>query len=562
MTLTVSIISHSPLTAKMAPSQQSNGTPNDSAHVPPLGMTGEQFISAANASAEEIENYFSTIVDRPVLPSVSPGYLKKLLPTSAPEHGESWNSIQSDIENNIMPGITHWQHPKYVAFFPATTSYPSMLGEMWSAALSSPAFNWICSPVVTELETVVMDWFAQILALPSSFLSHGSGGGVIQLSASDAIATVMVAARERFIRRQLERENITDPNEIEDRSCELRGKLVALGTDQSHSSTKKGAIVVGTRFRSIATHHAHAYALQGSDLRAKIEELKAKGLHPYYLTVTIGTTNTCAVDDMASIAEVAKDYPDIWIHCDAAYAGSALILPEYQHLSQQMSFVDSFNMNMHKWLNVNFDASMLYVQKRKDLTDALSITPSYLRNTFSDSGLVTDYRDWQIPLGRRFRSLKIWFVLRTYGVEGLRKHVRNGIAIGDTFADLIRSRSDLFAITAPPRFALTVFSIRPRHTKSQPALNGSGDPRPDPDRHIAIEPSLRDAELEEANALTKEVYEIIDQGKEFFVTSSVVGGVYAIRVVSANMLAEEKYVRQLFEVLVKTAEDVLARRRE
>ena len=526
-------------------------------------MTGEQFVKAANSSAEEIDQYFSNIVDRPVLPSVSPGYLKKLIPSSAPDHGESWSDIQSDIEKNIMPGITHWQHPKYMAFFPATTSYPSMLGEMWSAALSSPAFNWICSPVVTELETVVMDWFAQIISLPETFLSKGEGGGVIQLSASDAIATMMVAARERFVRRQIEREGRTDPDEVEDRSCEIRGKLVALGTDQAHSSTKKGAIVVGTRFRSIPTHHSSGYALQAHDLRAKINELKGKGLDPYYLTVTIGTTNTCAIDDFAAIAQIAKENPDIWIHCDAAYAGSALVLPEYQHISAQMSFVDSFNMNMHKWLNVNFDASMLYVQKRKDLTDALSITPSYLRNQFSDSGLVTDYRDWQIPLGRRFRSLKIWFVLRTYGVEGLRAHVRNGIRLGDAFADLIRSRSDLFTLTAPPRFALTVFSVNPRR-KAQPDMNGAvadgADPRPDQDRQIAIQPPLKDAELEEANALTKEVYEIVDQGKEFFITSSVVGGVYAIRVVSANMLAEEKYVREMFEVLVKTTVEVLGRR--
>lgn len=532
--------------------------------VPPLGMTGEQFTQAANSSALEIDQYFSNIVDRPVLPSVSPGYLQKRLPSSAPEHGESWSNIQSDIEKHIMPGITHWQHPKYMAFFPATTSYPSMLGEMWSAALSSPAFNWICSPVVTELETVVMDWFAQIIALPKTFMSKSEGGGVIQLSASDAIATMMIAARERFVRRQLERDGVTDPDEMEDRACEIRGKLVALGTDQSHSSTKKGAIVVGTRFRSIATHHRDAYALQGHELRKKIEELEAKGLHPYYLTVTLGTTNTCAIDDFTAIAEVAKDYPDIWIHCDAAYAGSALVLPEYQHISKQMSFVDSFNMNMHKWLNVNFDASMLYVQKRRDLTDALSISPAYLKNQFSDSGLVTDYRDWQIPLGRRFRSLKIWFVLRTYGVEGLRAHVSNSINIGNTFADLVRSRSDLFTLTAPPRFALTVFSVNPRGQK-QPELNGNADgadPRPDQDRQIAIQPPLQDAALEQSNALTKEVYEFIDSGKEFFITASVVGGVYAIRIVSANMLAEEKYARQMFELLVKTTEDVLSRRRE
>jgi aromatic-L-amino-acid decarboxylase len=526
---------------------------------PSLGMTGAQFVEAAHASAQEIEQYYSNMSSRNVLPSISPGYLRKLLPTSAPEHGEAWEDIQQDIERTIMPGVTHWQHPKFMAFFPATTSYPSMLGEMWSSALSSPAFNWICSPVVTELETVVLDWFAEIVGLPTSFQSHGEGGGVIQLSASDAILTVMIAARERYIRRELERQGITDPEEIEDRSCELRSQLVALGSDQAHSSTKKAATMAGTRFRLITTHRSDLYAMKGHEIRGKIEELQAKGLRPYYLTVTLGTTSTCAVDDFESIAEVAKDYPDIWIHCDAAYAGSALVLPEYQHISRQMTFVDSFNTNMHKWLLVNFDASLLYIQKRRDLTDTMSITPAYLKNAFTDSGLVTDYRDWQIPLGRRFRSLKVWFVLRTYGVEGLRNYVQHGINLGNLFADLIRSRSDLFTIFTPPAFGLVVFTVNPQK-KQQPQLGqdlDGADPRPDQDREVSMKPRVSDEELKKANEVTKKVFETIDEQKEFFLTSTVVGGVYAIRVISANPQAEEKYVREVFEVLVRTAEKML-----
>ena len=528
---------------------------------PPLGMTGAQFIEAANASAQEIEHYYSNMSSRNVLPSISPGYLRKLLPSSAPECGEAWEDIQKDIERTIMPGLTHWQHPKFMAFFPATTSYPSMLGEMWSSALSSPAFNWICSPVVTELETIVLDWFADIIGLPKSFQSHGEGGGVIQLSASDTILTVMIAARERYIRRELERQGVTDPEEIEDRSCELRSQLVALGSDQAHSSTKKAATMAGTRCRLITTHQSDSYAMKGHELRKKIEELQAKGLRPYYLTVTLGTTSTCAVDDFASIAEVAKDYPDIWIHCDAAYAGSALVLPEYQRLSRQMAFVDSFNTNMHKWLLVNFDASLLYVQKRRDLTDTMSITPAYLKNQFTDSGLVTDYRDWQIPLGRRFRSLKVWFVLRTYGVQGLRDYVQHGINLGNLFADLLRSRSDLFTIFTPPAFGLVVFTVNPQKTQqAQLDQNLEGaEPRPDQDQEVSIKPRVSDEELKKANENTKEVFETIDQQKEFFLTSTVVGGVYAIRVVSANPQAEEKYIREVFEVLVRTAEEVLQR---
>ena len=534
----------------------------DPREIPPLGMTGQQFLDAAASSAREIEQYYTNLPSRNVLPSISPGYLRDLLPTAPPEHGEAWDDIQKDIERTIMPGVTHWQHPKFMAFFPATSTYPSMLGELWSSALKAPAFNWICSPVVTELETIVLDWFAQIVNLPDSFHSHGEGGGVIQLSASDTIVTVMVAARERYIRRELERQGVTDPEEVEDRSCELRGKLVALGSDQAHSSTKKAATVAGTRFRTTTTHQSDEYALKGENLREKIEEIKAKGLHPYYLTVTLGTTSTCAVDDFDSIAEVAKEYPDIWIHCDAAYAGNTLILPEYQYFAKKFSFLDSYNWNVHKWLLVNFDASLLYVQKRRDLTDTLTITPAYLKNQFTDAGLVTDYRDWQIPLGRRFRSLKIWFVVRTWGVDGLRKYVQHGLNLGKLFADLIRSRDDLFSIFTPPKFGLTVFTVNPsrKHTPQPEEGADGGDPRPDPDRHVSVQPKVSDDELKEANEITKEVFDIIDEQKEFFLTSTVVGGVYAIRVISGNPLSEEKYIRQVFDVLVKTAEDVLQKR--
>ncbi|QIW95681.1 hypothetical protein AMS68_001199 [Peltaster fructicola] len=531
----------------------------DERAVPPLGMTGQQFLDAGLSAVNGIEQYYSTIQDRPVLPSVSPGYLKKLLPEHAPEHGEPWPSIAKDIEDKIMPGVTHWQHPRYMAFFPASSTFPGILGEMWSAALTAPAFNWICSPVVTELETVVLDWLAQMLHLPKTFLSSTQGGGVTQGSASEAVVTVMVAARERYVRRQIEREGLTDPDEVEDRSFEIKSKLVALASEQAHSSVKKAAIIASTRFRSINTTRDTAYALDGNTLRAKIEELITNGLTPFFVGVTIGTTNTCAIDDLASIAEVAKDYPDIWIHCDAAYAGAALVLPAYHHLSTQLHFVDSFNMNMHKWLLTNFDASPLFVQRRRYLTDALSISPAYLKNQYTDSGLVTDYRDWQIPLGRRFRALKIWFVLRTWGVEGLRAHIRHHIKLGRLFAGLIRSRSDLFSILTPPLFALTVITVRSARGAAVDVskANDHIEPSPDQDSHIMATSTLADQDLQIANENTKKVYAIVDEKKDFFLTSSVVDGVAAIRVVSANPLAEERYIRQVFDVLVAAAEQVL-----
>ena len=541
-----------------------NGISEGQQTIPPLGMTENQFREAAQSSAEGIARYFDNIESYPVRPSIQPGYLQKLLPSKAPQQGEAWTNIEKDIERCVIPGLTHWQSPKYMAFFPANTSYPSMLGEFWSAALSAPAFNWICSPVITELETIVCDWVAQMLSLPEAFLSEGEGGGVVQLSASDTIATVMVAARERYIRRQISREGVTDPDEIEDRSCEIRAKLVALGSDQSHSSTKKSATIAGTRYRSIPTSRLNEFSLQGDELRSKIEQLQRQGLQPYYLTVTIGTTSTCAVDDLKSIAEVAKEYPDIWIHCDGAYAGTALALEEYQYLSQQLAFVDSFCPNLHKWLNVNFDASLLYVQKRRDLTDTLSITPAYLRNEFTDSGLVTDYRDWQIPLGRRFRALKIWFVVRTYGVDELQQHLRHGIDLGNLFADLLRSRSDLFSLFTTPAFGLVVFTVRSakRPPVSANMSNGSSDPRPYQDMDVTVKPQAANEELEEANSLTKQVFDLVDQNKDFFLTSTIVDGTFAIRVVSANPLAQERYIREVFQLFVDAAEKSIASRTE
>jgi aromatic-L-amino-acid decarboxylase len=276
----------------------------------------------------------------------------------------------------IQPGLTHWQHPNFMAFFPAHTTYPSILGELLSAAFSAPAFNWLCSPAITELETVVMDWIAQMLGLPECFLSTGSthGGGVIQGSASEAIVVVMIAARERLVRAQLEKEGLTEKagesyderEKREDRAAEIKGRLVALGSEMSHSSTQKAANILGVRFRSVRAGRETSFRMTGANLRKKLEECTARGLVPFYLTATIGTTGTCAVDELAEIVKVKEEYPGLWLHIDAAYAGSALICPEYRELAQanQIQHFDSFNFNMHKWLLVNFDARYVRIRTR------------------------------------------------------------------------------------------------------------------------------------------------------------------------------------------------------
>lgn len=250
-----------------------------------------------------------------------------------------------------------------MAFFPATVSYPSILGEMYSAAFTAPAFNWLCSPACTELETIVMDWMCKALALPPCFLStsENRGGGVIQVSASDSVATMMVAARERRVHEQAKAEGLEEGTAAyEDRSMELRPALVALGSDQAHSSTAKAALIAGTRYRSVPTRLEDNLEMTGSALRSVLEQCERDGLTPYYITLTMGTTNTCALDRYAEIKAVLKEkasWQRIWVHIDAAYAGSALVAPEWQYIAQEFAEgIDSFNMNMHKWLLVNFDA--------------------------------------------------------------------------------------------------------------------------------------------------------------------------------------------------------------
>ena len=437
-----------------------------------------------------------------------------------------------------------------------------MLGEMYSSAFTGAAFNWICSPAVTELETIVLDWLARAFGLPECYLSAGPtrGGGVIHGTASEAVATVLVAARDRYLRAAVAAAGIPadDEEAVEDAMAERRGRLVALGSAASHSATKKGAQIAGVRYRSVPVRAEDGYRMTGPALRATVDQLRARGLEPFFLTATFGTTDTCAVDDLASIADVVDELAGsgggdgdnrgrrIWVHVDAAYAGVALVCPEHRggvEGGDVLARLDSFNTNLHKWLLVNFDCSALFVRDRRPLVGALSVTPlAILRNDATDSGLVTDYRDWQIPFGRRFRSLKVWFVLRAYGLAGLRAHVRKHVRLAERFAALLRGRPDLFEIVTGPRFALTVFRLRGR---------GRGGGESGAEREDA-------AALAEQNALTKKLYETVLAEGKIFLSSTVVGGVYAVRHNPATPLVEEHHVQKHFEIFVQAAEKTLA----
>ncbi|KAH8724102.1 aromatic-L-amino-acid decarboxylase [Phaeosphaeriaceae sp. PMI808] len=507
-------------------------------------MDSSQFRAAGKSVIDEIANYYDSLEERSVAHRVLPGYLRPQLPDSAPEEGESWDKIQADIDRLIIPGLLHWQSPRFMGFFPCNSSFPAMLGDMYSGAFNAAAFNWVCSPAVTELETIMMDWLAKLLALPQCYQSSSlRGGGLIQGTASEVVLTAVIAARERRIRNDLFK--MPEGEEKRDKAAEMRGKMVVLASEHAHSSTQKAAIIAGTRFRTVPAPKESNYSVTGDALKKAMEECIEKGLIPFYFTATLGSTATCAVDDLPGILKVTYEHPSVWIHVDAAYAGSALICPEYQHLCKPMLAFDSFNVNLHKWLPVNFDCSAFFVKDRNDLIDTFSLTPSYLRNDYSDAGLVTDYRDWQIPLGRRFRSLKVWFVLRTYGVNGLRAFIRKHIKLGEFFRDLLQSRSDYFRIVTGPAFGLVTFQVL------------SGKPEIDDAPGDFVAPLVPDDELPASregfyvNQITNHVYEQIMNGAEFFLTSTVVGSTIIIRVVSATVLSEEKYLSELFDALVK-----------
>eukprot|EP01135_Chromosphaera_perkinsii_P008762 Nk52_evm95s1444 gene=Nk52_evmTU95s1444 len=416
-------------------------------------MDKEEFRKAGYQMIDYIVDYQESLRDRPVLPQIEPGYMKKLIPRDMPEVGESYDKIMADVEEIIMPGVTHWQSPRFHAYFPTGCSYPSMLADMLCRSIACIGFSWISGPSCTELETHVMDWLAKLLDLPRQFLSVSEsgqdqcGGGVIQGSASEAILCCMLAAKKRASEKLMSERNISR-NEAE-------ALLVGYCSDQAHSSVEKGFLIAGLEFRKLESD-ANA-CLQAPVLLQEIKEDREKGLVPIFVCSTAGTTTSCAIDDHVGIGKISKDY-GMWMHIDAAYAGSACICPEYRDTINGVEFADSFNFNPHKWLLVNFDCSALFVKDRNALINAFSIDPEYLKNHASDSGMVTDYRNWQIPLGRTFRSLKLWFVMRAYGKKGLQDYVRTHCRLAQLFKEKIEA-DGRFEVVAPVKFGLVCFRL-------------------------------------------------------------------------------------------------------
>jgi aromatic-L-amino-acid decarboxylase len=390
-----------------------------------------------------IADYYQNIEQYPVLSQVEPGEIRAKLPSSPPLNGESFNDIISDIDPLILPGITHWQSPNFFAFFPANSSGPSILAELLSAGLGVQGMCWITSPACTELETLMLDWLAEMLGLPERFMSRTSGGGVIQDTASSATLSALLAARERST-NYLSNENGSD------------GSLVAYASTQTHSSVEKAVKIAGLGNKNLRLIEVDdKYSLRPEALARQIEADREAGLVPSFVCATVGTTSSNAIDPIREIGRIC-DKERIWLHVDAAMSGTAALCPEFRYIQDGLEYADSYCFNPHKWMFTNFDCDCFYIADRASLIKTFSVLPEYLRNKATESGAVIDYRDWHIQLGRRFRSLKLWFVIRYYGVEGLRAHIRQHVKLAQQFAGWVAEDPD-FELAAPAPLNLVCF---------------------------------------------------------------------------------------------------------
>ena len=427
-------------------------------------MTPEQFRKFGRAAVDWVADYYETIESRPVLSQVKPGDIRQQLPLIAPEQPESFGAILRDLTDVILPGVTHWQSPNFFAYFPANASGPAILGDLLSSALGVQGMLWATSPACTELETHVLDWLVPMLGLPQKFLSSSQGGGVIQDTASSSSLCAMLAARERATNYASNR-----------KGCD--GRLVAYTSSQAHSSIEKAAMVSGIGVENLRLIEVdEKFAMRSAALAQQISKDRDSGLVPFFVSATVGTTSSNAIDPLPEIGALCRDN-GLWMHVDAAMSGTAALCPEFRHIHNGLEFADSYTFNPHKWMFTNFDCNCFYVADRKALIDTLSILPEYLRNQATESGAVFDYRDWHIPLGRRFRSLKLWFVIRYYGVDGLQFHVRRHIDLAQQFLQSVRE-DDRFEVAAPAPLNLVCFRHRAGDQANEELmnrLNGSGD---------------------------------------------------------------------------------------
>jgi aromatic-L-amino-acid/L-tryptophan decarboxylase len=471
-------------------------------------MTREEFRKYAHEMVDWMVDYLDNVAEYPVMSKSIPGDIRKQLPDFAPEKSEPFEKIMSDVERIIMPGITHWESPNFFAYFPANKSEPSILAEMMMAALGTQGMLWLTSPAATELEERMMEWLRTMLGLPIGFK------GVIQDTASSATLAAILSAREKATSWAINESGFTG-NE----------NFVIYSSDQVHSSIDKAVKIAGIGLKNlIRIPTDHNYALRPDALRLQIENDLQQGLKPLCVVSALGTTSSTAIDPIAEISAICKEY-GIWHHIDAAYAGTALLCEEYRHWIRGIEDADSFVFNPHKWMFVNFDCSVYFVKNPDDLIRTFSVSPEYLKTANDDQ--VSNYRDWHIQLGRRFRALKLWFVIRSFGVEGLQQKIRAHVAMGKWLENEVRNHPK-FELMAPVPLNLVCFRYLPH----------------------------ADCEETKANSLNERLLHELNKSGKIFITHTKLSDKYTLRLVAAGTQTTFQHVKEAWKLIVNTAESL------
>ncbi|GJN39705.1 hypothetical protein PR202_gb28840 [Eleusine coracana subsp. coracana] len=469
-----------------------------------------------------ISDYYKSVESMPVLPDVKPGYLQDELQAKPPTYPAPFDVTMKEFRTSVVPGMTHWASPNFFAFFPSTNSAAAIAGDLIASAMNTVGFTWQASPAATEMEVLALDWLAQLLRLPTSFMNRtsagrGTGGGVILGTTSEAMLVTLVAARDAALRRSGS-EGVAGIT-----------RLTVYAADQTHSTFFKACRLAGfdpANIRSIPTGAETDYGLDPARLLEIMQADVDAGLVPTYICATVGTTSSNAVDPVGAVADVAAIF-NAWVHVDAAYAGSACICPEFRHHLNGVESIDSISLSPHKWLMTCLDCTCLWVRDTHRLTDSLETNPEYLKNDASESGNVTDLKDMQVGVGRRFRGLKLWMVMRTYGAAKLQQHIRSDVAMAKMFEESVRA-DDRFEVVVPRNFALVCFRIKPQNAMTE----------------------------EDADEANRDLMERLNRTGKAYLAHTVVGGKFVLRFAVGSSLQEERHVRSAWELIKKTTTEI------
>jgi aromatic-L-amino-acid/L-tryptophan decarboxylase len=469
----------------------------------------KSFQKEAHKLVDWMCEYLQNVEKYPVKSKKRPNEILNSLPQKAPQKPQAFTDTFSEFEQKILPGITHWQHPQFFAYFPANSSPPSILGEMLMATLGVQGMSWQTSPAATELEQIMCDWLKPMLGLPSSW--HGS----IQSTASESTLSSLLTAMSKACGYK----NLTH-------GLKRCGSYTTYCSEQAHSSVEKAVKISGLGIKNLRLIPTDTnFAMDSDKLLAQINKDIEAGYTPLWITASLGTTGSTSIDPLAKIGKISKKY-DLYLHIDAAFAGSALICEEYRYMIEGIEDADSFVFNPHKWLLTNFDCSIFYVKDKQALLNTFAMNPPYLQT--NEDSEVNNYRDWGIPLGRRFRALKLWFVINNYGVEGLQKFIRHHCALTKQLLSIINKESD-FELMAPAPLNLICFRYHP------PSIN-------------------QEAKLA---SLNKSLMDTLNASGTMYLTHTLLNDIFVLRLCIGAANITQLHVEKSWQKIIKTARGLI-----